>query len=665
MSASQNRAPHGSAAGSRRPDARLRLARRELETPGGGSALLTLLVIVVAVAGLYLGRQVLVPIALATLLSFALVPPVRWLRRMRMPNAAAVILVTSLAFLTILAIGSVIAWQVGGLAQRLPYYELNIENKIESIGQSLSESPPGGQLLARATDMVRNLGRKIEEVEEEATKDDAAPQDATAERKPLPVVVQPPDPTSTQLIRTVLGPLVRPLATAGIVIVFVIFMLLKREDLRDRLIRLLGPRDLPRTSQALDDAAWRVGHYLLMQLVVNTAYAVPITIGLWAIGLPNPALWGLLCLLLRFVPYIGPIIAAAFPLALAVAVDPGWTMLLWAGALFIAVELITNNLLEPWLYGASAGLSPVAIIAAAVFWTWLWGPVGLLLSTPLTVCLVVLGRHVPQLAFLDVLLGDSPSLTQSERLYQRLLAGDPHEATERAEEYLRDHSLTDYYDEVAIPALALAEHDRKREALDERRRMLVAQGTEILIDNLEEWEETGTVDEEDGARADIAVLERPDSGTNGDAEDERVVLCAGARGELDDAAAAMLQQLLELRGATARLLSFEDLQSTKLRELDLSGVVAVALSYMNADSLAHARFLVRRLRRRLPEATVMVGLWTFPPEEIERRDPIAATGADAVATTLRYAAEELLRTLSARAKRPPSPELPETAAAAQ
>ena len=244
-----------------------------------------------------------------------------------------------------------------------------------------------------------------------------------------------------QIITTVVGPLVSPLATAGIVIVFVIFMLLKREDLRDRFIRLAGSRDLPRTTQALDDAARRVGRYLLMQLVVNTTYAIPIGIGLWLIGIPNPILWGMLCGLLRFVPYIGPIVAAFFPLALAIAVDPGWTTFLLAGAWFIVVELISNNVVEPWLYGASTGLSPIAIIAAAVFWTWLWGPIGLLLSTPLTVCLVVLGRHVPQLAFLDVILGNEPVLEPPELLYQRLLVGDPNEATERAEEYLREHSL--------------------------------------------------------------------------------------------------------------------------------------------------------------------------------------------------------------------------------
>ena len=243
------------------------------------------------------------------------------------------------------------------------------------------------------------------------------------------------------MLQTIVGPLIEPLATTGIVIVFVVFMLLQREDLRDRFIRLVGTSDLHRTTQALGDAAERVGRYLLMQLVVNVAYGIPIGIGLWLIGVPNPLLWGMLSIVLRFVPFIGPIIAAAFPLALSIAVDPGWTMLLWTAALFIVLELISGNIVEPWLYGASTGLSSIAILAAAIFWTWLWGPVGLLLSTPLTVCLVVLGRHVQQFGFLNVLLGSEPVLEPAESLYQRLLAGDPDEATERAEEYLKTHSI--------------------------------------------------------------------------------------------------------------------------------------------------------------------------------------------------------------------------------
>src|SRR5919202_347338 len=279
------------------------------------------------------------------------------------------------------------------------------------------------------------------------------------EQKPIPVEIRQPDPAPLQVIQNIIGPLLEPLATTGIVVVFVIFMLLQREDLRDRLIRLAGADDLQRTTQALDDAAHRVSRYLVAQTIVNVTYGVPIALGLWFIGVPNPVLWGILAMVLRFIPYIGPWIAAMFPLALSVAVDPGWSMLLWTVGLFLAVELISNNLVEPWLYGSSTGLSAVAIVVAASFWTWLWGPVGLLLSTPLTSCLVVLGRHVEQLQFLDVMLGDRPALSPDENFYQRILAGDAEEVLGHAELILQQCSLSSYSDEVVLKALEIAARD--------------------------------------------------------------------------------------------------------------------------------------------------------------------------------------------------------------
>jgi hypothetical protein len=343
--------------------------------------------------------------------------------------------------------------------------------------------------------------------------------------------------------------------------------------------------------------------------------------------------------LLRFVPYIGPVVAAFFPLALAIAVDPGWATFLLAGAWFIIVELISNNVIEPWLYGSSTGLSPIAIIAAAVFWTWLWGPIGLLLSTPLTVCLVVLGRHVPQLTFLDVILGDEPVLEPSELLYQRLLVGDPEEATERAEEYLREHSLARFYDDVAIPALTIAEQDRVEERLSEGQRIRVADSAMVLIDNLAELEETPEaatdvesddqkVEEEESPPKVVEVVKFSDG---------QLLLCAGARGNLDDAAAAMLATLLERRGAEVRVLSHDSMQTARLRETDLNQPAVVILSYMNADSLAHARFLARRVRRRWPKTKVILGFWASPTEDRRERDPLAATRVDRVVGSLEEA----------------------------
>jgi predicted PurR-regulated permease PerM len=626
------------------------LKRPDLPAPAGTSAIATLSVIVIIIAALYFGREIFVPLALAMLLSFALAPPVRWLRLVYFPRLPAVLTVVTVAFLVIVAFGWVVMWQVVDLAQQLPSYQRNIEAKIDDF----REGPPGARLFGRAAEMVRDLGRKIEQEAEEQEAQAEAEESAeaaasgtpqAAEPEPIPIEIHEPEPTAMEVLRSIVGPLIAPLATAGIVIVFVIFMLLKREDLRDRLIRLAGPRDLPRTTQALDDAARRVGHYLLMQLVVNTTYGIPIGVGLWLIGVPNPILWGMIAIVLRFVPYIGPVIAAFFPLALAVAVDPGWQTLLWTGALFIIIELISNNAVEPWLYGSSTGLSPVAIIAAAIFWTWLWGPIGLLLSTPLTVCLVVLGRHVPQLAFLDVLFGNEPVLTPAESLYQRLLVGDHDEATERAEEYLREHPLEEFYEEVGIAALALAEHDRLRGALDEELRVQVAESALLLTDNLAEFEEIATPAEQGRTPAQPAH-ERDEEARLPRVPRDRLVVCAGARGNLDDAAAAMLGQVLEGNGVNVRLLPFQSLQSARLKELELDDVAVIVLSYLNSDSLAHARLLARRIRRRFPEAKLVIALWTFAPEDIARRDPVAATGADRVSTSLRDAVADILAQLS-------------------
>ena len=595
---------------------------------------LTLAIVVAVIAGLYFGREIFVPIALSILLSFALAPPVRWLRRIHIPRIAAVLLVVTLAFMLIAGFASVVAWQVTDLARGLPTYQRNIEAKIDGF----RNGPPGASVFTRATQMVEAIGNRIDQQERKAESAPvaAAPgAPAEAPAAPIPVEVHEPDPTAIEQLEAVLAPLIGPLATAGIVIVLVIFMLLKREDLRDRVIRLFGSRDLSRTTQALNDAGKRVGHYLLMQLTVNATYGLPIAIGLWVIGVPNPLLWGMLATVLRFVPYIGPVIGAFFPLALALAVEPGWTTFLWAAGLIVVVELISSNAVEPWLYGASTGMSPVAIIAAAIFWTWLWGPIGLLLSTPLTVCLVVLGQHVPQLAFLDVLLGSEAVLTPPETLYQRMIGGDPVDATERAEEYLRDHTLTQYYQNVGLPALAMAESDRARRALDEDRRIRLTKSFDILMDNLAEHEDVDPdaakdpddedADAEAGAERPLVL---PEAGPGAVVPAHRLVICAGARGNLDDVAAAIVAQLLERHGARCQTLSSDSMQSAPLREVAIEDAAMVVVSYMNPDSLAHARFLVRRLRRRFPGARIVAGFWTLTPQEAERRDPQAASGAD-------------------------------------
>jgi hypothetical protein len=379
----------------------------------------------------------------------------------------------------------------------------------------------------------------------------------------------------------------------------------------------------------MNDAARRISRYLLMQLVINVLYGIPVGIGLYFIGVPNPILWGLLATILRFIPYIGPVIAALAPIALSFAVAPGWTAPLLTIALFVTLELFSNNVLEPWLYGSSTGLSPVAVLVAAVFWTTLWGPVGLLLSTPLTVCLVVLGRHVPQLAFFDVLLGDEPALAPEVKFYQRLLARDPDEATELAEDYLEDEPLDKLYDSVVLPALALAEQDRLRGSLDRAAVEGMGEDTIGIVEYLMEDEEREGATDEDAAPPGAPAETVP-------------VVCIGARNGLDEAAAAMLAHLLTQRGIAAATTPRHDIAARNLAALRRHDVALVCLSYVNPRAIQHAHRLTRRLRHHFGDQTrIMVGLWTGQPAEEARQELLEATGADSIATSLRHAARQI------------------------
>jgi AI-2E family transporter len=425
--------------------------------------------------------------------------------------------------------------------------------------------------------------------------------------------------------------LLQPLAMAGLVIVFVIMFLLEREDLRDRVLRLAGRRDLHRTTVAMDDAAGRISRYLLRQVLVNACCGLPIGIGLALIGIPNAALWGIFAALLRFLPYLGIVIAASFPVALAVAVDPGWMLLVWVILLFVGVELLVANLLEPWVYAASTGLSSVALIAAATFWTWLWGPIGLLLSTPLTVCLVVLGRHVPQLEFLDVILGNQPVLSPDETFYQRLLANDPEEATEQAEEFVKEGFLAEFFDEVAIPALVRAQDDSDDGVLSAERRLMIREGIRAMLEDLS-----------DDAPADAA------SATGSPiTEGSSGIVCVAGRNELDEAAGSLLVHILRSQqsASIADALPAQALTSDRGRS-SLDHATVICLSLISTQSPVRARYIVRRLSRRAPRARIVVGLWSLSADElaatvatIERHDAV-------VVTSLRDAAIELHSDLS-------------------
>jgi predicted PurR-regulated permease PerM len=598
-------------------------------------------VAVIIIGTLYLGREVFVPIALAILLSFVLAPLVRLLQRWHVPRVVAVIGVVVLAFVGIFALGGIIAAQVTELAGDLPRYQFTMREKIKSLRGATATSGT----LERAADVLQDLGNELNKPKEPSAASRAPLQTPATvpEAKPIPVEVRQPPPTALESVAALISPLLHPLATTGIIAIFVVFILLQREDLRNRLIKLAGSHDLQKTTAALDDAATRLSRLFLIQLAVNAAFGLVIGVGLWLIGIPSPVLWGILAAILRFVPYIGAIISAVFPLALAAAVDPGWSMLLWTAALFLVTEPVVGHVIEPLLYGHSTGLSPVAVVASATFWTTLWGPVGLVLATPLTVCLVVLGRHVERLEFLDVMFGDRPALSPPEIFYQRMLAGDPAEAVDKAEEFLKERPLSTYYDEVALVGLKLAENDVARGALDRAQVEKIKAAVLELVDDLAEQgdgkkpvdktthdpEAAAAVEAADKAEPDLASVKRESLGPEW--QGEAPVLCVAGRSALDEAAAAMLAQLLKQYGLGARVEGADAVATMNISRLETSGIAMVCLSYLDAGSAAHMRYTIRRMRRRLPAAQILLASWKADAEAATLR---TATQADAVATTL-------------------------------
>jgi len=568
---------------------------------------------------LYFGREIIIPIALAILLSFVLAPLVGLLQRVRIPRGLAVVSVVIIAFALIFAMGSLLATQLAQLAGDLPRYQSTISEKI----QSFRETTAGRGTLERASGMLKDLSKELDKPKEAASALGVGAGAKGATPKPVPVEVLQPDPGALESLQSLISPLLHPLATTGIIVIFVIFILLQREDLRNRLIRLAGSHDLQRTTAALDDAASRLSRLFLIQLLLNGSFGIVIGIGLWVIGVPSAILWGILAAVLRFVPYIGAAIAAAFPLALAVAVDPTWSMLLWTIALFLVVEPVVGHVVEPMVYGHSTGLSPVAVVASATFWTALWGPIGLVLATPLTVCLVVLGRHVERLEFLDVMFGDRPALSPPEIFYQRMLAGDPTEASEKAEEFLKERSLSSYYDEVALKGLQLAQADAERGALDSERLIKIRDAVSEFANNISERDDrpppkinpttdveaTSAVETvaEDAPYENLPVLRKQDLPPEW--QGEHPVLCLAGRSPIDEAAAIMLGQLSTAHGLPARIEAAEALSTANIFRLETAGVAIVCLVYMDASGPAHMRYSVRRLRRKLPKATIILGCW--------------------------------------------------------
>ncbi len=590
---------------------------------------------VLSIVVLYFARQMLVPLALALLFAFLLSPIVKGIQFLRVPRVPAVLIVLTVAFAMAAGTGWVVTDQLIDIINELPRYRDNIHAKIvavqapgsvskllgsiEDLGKELTSTPPS---------QPRAAPRKLAK-----TARNAAPIPDTPSAPQKVEIVEPP-PNALQSLRNFAGPLVGPLETAGLVVIFTLFMLIDQEDLRNRLLSLIGQQQMHLTTKAMDDAARRVSRYLIMQFVVNATFGSVVAIGLYFIGLPNVLLWGVIAMLLRFLPYVGPVIAASLPFLLAVATTEGWKSPLLVLGMFLVVEIITGNFVEPMVYGAHTGLSAVAILVAAVFWTALWGPVGLILSTPLTVCLSVLGRYSPHLQFLDILLGDEPVLSPEALFYQRLLALDQREALSIVEAFLKDKPLVELYDTVIVPALAMAEQDRHGGQLDTKHEEFVVQSIHEFVTELAD-SEVATA----GRRVDRLVV--PAEETERAARKECRVFSLAAHDSADEITAAMLAQLVGRDGFPALAFPFTESVVELLQGLAPEAGDVICVSSVPPLALTHARKMSQSIREAFPDVALLVGLWSYPATTSRTIERLQQSTASLVVTTMAEAIRQI------------------------
>ena len=583
------------------------------------------------IAALYFTREILIPFAFALTLTFLLTPAVALLQRLRMGRVVSVLITILASMMVAGGIGWIIANQLVEVANQLPLYRQNIHAKIEAF-----HLPATGQ-LSRAALSVQEIGRELTRPGAPATAQPAKgqtpkrPNAPPAGVSPTPVRVVEPEATGWAELRDWGTPVLAPLGRAGIVVIFTVFMLFKTEDLRNRLVRLVGLGQLNLTTQALSDASGRVSRYLLMQFLVNAGFGVLFGLGLYWIGVPYAALWAVLAGMLRIVPYIGTFFAAMLPIALSLAVFDGWLKPLLVFLLVAGIELIVGNLVEPWLYGAHVGISSLALLVTSVFWTILWGPAGLILSTPLTVCLVVLGRYVPQLSFLHTLLGDEPVLAPEAQIYQRLLAMDQLEARAIVDQFLKGRPLVELYDSLLIPVLSMAEQDRRKGAINAAREEFLFLSINELIVEFSEYQPTDYSSPE-------AAATDPDPAEHRGGR----IVCLPAHDQADEVTAAMLAQLLEQKGFTTLCFSSvgpspnDLLASIEARQNDV-----VCISALPPYAFAPARAMCRQIRERFPKLKIVVCVWGFSGDTQKATARFERTPPDRLSTSLAEAVEHV------------------------
>lgn len=601
---------------------------RSLRTAG------ILFVILAAGLVLKLAQAVLMPIALSALIAFVLHPLVRRGQRLGLPRAVSVVLVVSLASLIVAVIGYFASAQVSSLALELPQYSRNIEEKVTTFKTWMRQGTfeQVSQLAARIDE--RSDRRAADEVTERGSQlplpgDPAKPVDShhagTAAGVPF-YPISGDGLTGVPFLSTFLG----SLGTAGVVVVLVTFFLIYQVEIRDRLVVITGRGALATTTKALQDAGARISRYLLMQLIINASYGLVVGIGLAVLGVPYAMVWGVLCGCVRYFPYVGPWIGASLPLVMSLITSSGWTQPIAVAAMFIVIELLSNNVMEPLLYGHSVGLSGISVILAAVVWTWLWGPLGLVLATPMTVCLVVLGKHVPGLRVFDQLLGDPPTVGPPVRLYQRLLAGDSAEADELIGAAMAENPVVRVCDDLLLPALDLALYDLKSGVIDHY-------DADQIRAQLSEFIEDLPVSEEGGPRPSHA-------GQNGAAalEGTSRVVGIAARSDVEELPLEMLGRILPWNHCRFDILSTKLLLSERFLQLREDPPDVLCISVCRATELMHARRICRTARQYLPSLKVFVARW-LESDTAQDNQQLLDAGANQIVTSL----DELMRLIRA------------------
>lgn len=581
------------------------------EQSGHSIVTLTTLATIVVVCGiLYVAKDLFLPLALGMLIAFVLTPVVNALRHRGLRDTPAVIVTVVSAGALIAAFVLILAYQISQIGMNLPQYQGNVLSKVDS----LLEAGTDNRIVAHLQGMVENISQRLEAETEGPATEDQTMKVEVVEHTGL-----------KEWLFDVILPALAPVGIFGLIFVVVVFALLERATLRDRLVQLIGGTNILATSRLLAEAGSRVSTYLLAQLVVNIIYAVPIWLGLWLIGVPNALFFGLVTLVMRFLPYIGSAISAILPLLMAFAVSPDWSLVLWTAALFLVVELVTSNIIEPWFYGQRTGVSPLAVIVSAMFWTWLWGPMGLIIATPLTVCLVVIGHHVPRLRLFPIMFGDQPVLADSARLYDRLLVGRSFEFTEAATATTAKRYLADYYDKTALPALALADADHDAGLLSDYQSHRIANAAWALTEELETVveEELALGAEEPAETAEATLV------ANGvlDGLGRRIAVM-GALTRLEDAAAQMVSQALRAEGAEVVTLPLRAALPRSLGSFKPETLILVTLGSAPAASVA---LQVRQLRRRLSGVKLGIAHWTTADSTT---DPAKGNPADFTARNM-------------------------------